>query len=206
MFVNKHAFLLSVSNPLGMLTVNHLGKNVGGRCKASIRKALFSQFAVYKSQSLAVTTLLSDGEGAIASLHSEIHGLGISVNPNGANKHVGTIERNIRVVKERVRGITSTLPYLLACSLLPWLINFVVTKINLVPRTGGLIHLSPREAFFGVKTDFKRDLRCGFGDYLECSVPDPDNSIKPRTQACIALCPLGLQGAVKCFSLDSRKV
>lgn len=40
---------------------------------------------------------------------------------------------------------------------------------------GGILNIRPREAFLG----FKRDLRCGFGDYMECSTPDPNNSTHP---------------------------
>jgi hypothetical protein len=76
-----------------------------------------------------------------------------------------------------------------------------VTRINLVPHRGGLIGISPREAFLGVKADYKRDLRCAFGDYLECTVRQPDNSMAPRTEACIALLPKGTQGTIICHSM-----
>ena len=66
------------------------------------RKALWSQFNLYASQSFSIRTLLTDGEGAIGSLRSEIEGSGIVVNPTGANQHVEVIERKIRLVKERV--------------------------------------------------------------------------------------------------------
>jgi hypothetical protein len=35
----------------------------------------------------------------------------IALNTTAAQKHVGEIERKIRVIKERARGTTSTLPY-----------------------------------------------------------------------------------------------
>jgi hypothetical protein len=206
MFVNQHAFLVSVSEPLQMLTATHLGKDMGGRAKAIVRQALAKQIGLYKSRQFTITTLLSDGEGAIASLTSEIEASSIAVNPSGAGQHVPTIERNIRTMKERARGILATIPYELPTTLIPWLVYYVVTRINIVPRRGGLDHLSPREAFLGIKTDFKRDLKCGFGDYLECSVPNQDNSMLARTQSCIALCPIGTQGTIKCMSLVTWQV
>ena len=36
---------------------------------------------------------------------------GVAVNVAAANKHVGEVEQKIRVVKERCRGITATLPF-----------------------------------------------------------------------------------------------
>jgi hypothetical protein len=79
MFVNKHAFLTSVSSPLALTTCSDLGRGVGGRSKAPIRKALFEQLSAYTAQGYKVTTLLTDGEGAIASLTSELQGRGVAV-------------------------------------------------------------------------------------------------------------------------------
>ena len=203
MFADKHAFLVGVTSPLGMITCTHLGKGVGGRAKASIRKALSDQITVYKSKQFRVTTLLSDGEGAIASLTSEIQGSGITVNPNGSGQHAVVVERNLRTIKERARSIISSLAFVIASSLLPYLVYYVVCRINLVPRRGGIAHVSPRESFLGIKADYTRDFKCSFGDYLECTVPTTDNSLQPRTQACIALCPTGTQGAMRCLCLST---
>jgi hypothetical protein len=73
---------------------------MGGRAKAIVRQALAKQIGLYKSRQFLITALLSDGEGAIASLTSEIEASGIAVNPSGAGQHVPTIERNIRIMKK----------------------------------------------------------------------------------------------------------
>ena len=41
---------------------------------------------------------------------------------------------------------------------------------------------SPRESFLGRKADGKRDFRCAFGDYVQCTVPETDNSMKSQTE------------------------
>ena len=100
MFVNGDPYLISVSAPLGLTTVNHLS---GKRNFASVRGALYEQLDLYKSEGFDITTILNDGEGAVAKLTTLLRGRGIHVNPTGAGQHVANIERKIRVVKERCR-------------------------------------------------------------------------------------------------------
>jgi hypothetical protein len=207
MFVNRRAFLISLTKPLGYTLVHDLGTNVGARSKSSIRRALNEQIASYKAQRFQIKTLLTDGEGAIASLKSELNANGIVVNPSGPGQHVPDIERKIREVKERMRTVLHSLPFTLPQSLLAWLVYYAVRQINIVIHSGGPSGVSPREAFLGVKTDFTRDCRVGFGDYLEATNPHThDNSMAARTQACIALLPIGIQGTIRCLSLDTGKI
>ena len=206
MFVNLHAFLVSVGTPLGFTMVNDLGYKVGGKAKTVIRKALLSQINLYKSEGFEPKTILTDGEGAIASLTAELNGRGITVNPAGPGQHVPVIERKLREIKEHARSVYNTLPFKLPAKMLPYLIFFAVSRINLVPHRGGPHNVSPREAFTGIKVDFKRDLRCGFGEYAECTVPVTDNTMKPRTHSCLSLLPTGKQGSVKFLSFDTGKV
>eukprot|EP00957_Ditylum_brightwellii_P101216 7713306-Ditylum_brightwellii.AAC.1 len=44
-------------------------------------------------------------------LKGELSTKGIDLNPASAHEHVPEIERCIRVIKERVRGVYCTLPY-----------------------------------------------------------------------------------------------
>jgi hypothetical protein len=81
--------------------------------------------------------------------------------------------------------------------------------VNLTIHKGGPLGITPREAFFGTKFDFTRDCRVGFGDYVEATVPNSSvtkNTLKSRTESCIALLPFGNQGTVKCLSLSSGSV
>ncbi len=110
----------------------------------------------------------------------------------GAGSHVAIAERGGRVVKERCRSIISALPYQLPARLTRYLVLFVVTRLNLIPRAADGSTLSPRERFTGQKMIYKRDLEIGFGDYAEAwAKPKQKNSMEPRTISGIALCPVG---------------
>jgi hypothetical protein len=151
MFVDKSAYFISVTQPLGLTMITELGRTTASRAKDSIRKALISQMNPYKARGFIIKTLLSDGEGAMASLTSELEAAGIIVNPVGPGQHVHPIERKIREVKEHARGIFNTLPFRLASFLLVWLLCFVVSRINMIPHRGGPVDVAPREAFYGSK-------------------------------------------------------
>lgn len=66
----------------------------------------------------------------------------------------------------------------------------------------------PRELLTGRKLDYKRDLRVGFGDYVQAYDPAVvKNSFQPRTHGCIVLSPLNnTQGTMYMLSLRSGKV
>ena len=68
-------------------------------------------------------------------------------------------------------------------------------------------HTSPLEQFYGIKLDAKRDLRVRFGDYLEATVPNTDNTMAARTAGCITLLPAGnLTGSVYVCMLGFKEV
>ena len=53
------------------------------------------------------------------------------------------------------------------------------------------------EQFSGIKLDASRDLRMGFCDYLEATVPNTNNTTAAHTEGCLALLSTGnLQGSV----------
>ena len=207
MFVDSDAFLISVGTPLGITQVHELGRSKRARALESVRLKLNKQIAEFKSRKFQVIALNTDGEGAIYAMTKELQDQGIEVNPAGPGMHVPVIEIKIKEVKERSRGIFHSLPFSLAASLIVWLVYFCVSRINLVPHKSGFANISPTEAFLGRKTDYKRDLRCGFADYAECFDPYSDNTIRSRTHPAISLIPTGNRsGSVKFLSLVSGKV
>ena len=65
--------------------------------------------------------------------------------------------------------------------------------------------ISPLEQFTGRKIDAARDLRVQFGDYVQATVSNADNTMCSRTQGCIALLPTGnLTGSVKMWCLSTN--
>ena len=205
MFVERDPYLVSVSTPLGLTMCTHLG---GKRTESTITKALREQIAAYTAERFVVRTVLSDGEGAILSSSTMLKEKGISFNPSGPGQHVPVIENKIRRIKERVRAHLSVLPFHVPIVLMKWLVSFCVSRINCIPTATAMSKVSPREIFLGRKLDKSRDIRLGFGDYVQCTTPNViKNSMTPRTEGAIALLPVGnLQGSVKFFSLTTSKV
>ena len=205
-FVNQIAFLLVVDSDLGVTMVIELGKSKGSRSLASIRTASLKQINRWKSRGFHVTQVTVDPEAGLLALKSDLGAQGINVEPRAGGTHVPTAERKIRVIKERCRSIVHSLPYMLPLFLLAWMVYFAVSRINLFPTKGGLVKVSPFEAFNGRKVDFDRDLRVGFGKYCEVNV-DTDNTLKSRTASAISLLSTGsASGSVKFYNLATGRV
>jgi len=205
MFVEGEPYLISVSTPLGLTMCTHLASGKGAE---SVKKAMFDQIAAYESERFVIRTILSDLEGSISSIRAELNQRGIRVNPSGPGQHVPVVERKIQQVKERVRAHLSTMPYLMNTVLLKWLVYYCISRINCIPSSTNQARISPRELFYGRKLDAKRDVRIGFGEYVQCVTPNLiKNSMSPRTEGAISLLPVGnLQGSVKFFSLATGKI
>ena len=59
----------------------------------------------------------------------------------------------------------------------------------------------------GRKLNYKRDLRFEFGSYIEARNPYGDSSMTSRTSGMIPLLSTeNIQGSVRCFSLDTKRV
>jgi hypothetical protein len=207
MYIDKQAYLLSVSTPMGLLSVNHLGAAAGAKAAKSLKVALLDQMTMFQRYGYKITDILTDGEGAVAKITVDLARLSVVVNTAGPGEHVPLIERKIRQVKERVRGILNTLPYRLAGSLLHWLVSFAVTRINLMPSKTGYINVSAREVLTGRKVSYDRDVRVGFGDYVQAVTRVTNNSMTGRTDGAIALCPtMNQQGSCSFLLLSSKEV
>ena len=145
-------------------------------------------------------------EGGLDALRGRISGVRVEV--VGAGMHVVTAERRIRVVKERQRASSATLPWNVPLRLIPGQVYWIAFHLNAIMRKSNNIYLSPREAFTGVRLYYKRDIRgLTFGDYCQVyAFPEPVNSTLPRTTGAIAEYPTGnVDGAWKFYSLVTGK-
>ena len=102
----------------------------------------------------------------------------IVCNTTSAKEHVAEAERGICTVKERSRGIRSTLPF----SHFPKrvkieLIYFVAFWLNALPVKSGISRkFSPREIILCWQLDVKKQCRVFFGEYCEAhDEPYPSN-------------------------------
>ena len=68
--------------------------------------------------------------------------------------------------------------------------------------------MSPRELFTGIRVDYKRDCRLGFGEYVQVSADnDITNTMQPRTYGAISLGSVGnMQGIYLFMTLLTWKI
>jgi hypothetical protein len=125
MFVEKAPYLISVGSPMPVTLVTNLA---GQRSAAPVAKALQDHINKYLAARKDIFAIFSDGEGAIAKLTGQLNQRGIIVNISGAGAHAPIIERRIRMIKERVRGVLSTLAFNLPQSLFKYLVAFAVAS------------------------------------------------------------------------------
>ena len=211
MFIDKIAILIGVATPLGLsmaYSLNNLVLKKSSRATEHVRKGIAHFLGVLGSQGFKTSVIMSDGEGAVVTLVDELGKLGVDVDISGAGGHVARIERKIRIIKERVRSHTAYhLPFTLSSVGIVMCVLYVVSRLNYEPYGEREYGPSPREAFIGRKPDGKRDFRCSFGDYVQCTVPKTDSSLKSRTEDCVVMLPLGNRtGTVRMLSLATGKL
>ena len=211
MFIDKIATLIGVATPLGLTIAAGLinyDSNKASRSAAVLKKAILYFIEVLMSQNFKTSVIMCDGEGAMTNILPTINSLGIDVDISGAGGHVARVERRIRVVKERVRAhVAYHLPFTLSTVGISMCILYVVSRLNYEPAGVREWGPSPREAFTGRKPDGKKDFRCSFGDYAQCTLPNTDSSMKSRTDDCVVMLPLGNRtGTVRMLSLATGKL
>lgn len=138
-------------------------------------------------------------------LHRDIAGKTTS-----AHEHVPEVERQIRVIKERVRGLYYSLPYTtIPKVMMETLVHYVVSWLNNFPPKGGISNtVSPRTLFSGVVLDFNKHCKLEFGEYCHVHKKNnPTNSIEPRITGTVAIgSTYNLQTGTKFLSLNSGRL
>jgi hypothetical protein len=134
----------------------------------------------------------------------------VECNTTAVKEHVSEAERSIRTVKERTRGIVTTLPFAhIPRRMKIEFVYFTVLWLNAFPvKTGISSTYSPQEILLRWRLDYKKHCQVLPGTYCEVhDKPDPSNSMVGHTHEGIALGPTGnLQGSVKFFCLNTGRV
>lgn len=212
-FIEGEPYLFSVSSPLDLTMVNVLinpgAKSImAARSTPNLRSNLYEQLSKYHAHGFRITSVICDGEGGFRGFFPDLEAIKIRVVSGIAADHPAPkVDRRIRSIKESMRASLAGLPFNTPKSWLKYLVLFTVTRFNLFPHSPPWSGASPRELFSGVKTDFRRDVRIYFGEYTQCEVSYPDNTMEPRSMSCIALYPTGsLSGSCKFMVLKTMKV
>ena len=210
MFVKKLAILVGVCTPLdltlatSLTTIDMLKPS---RAAEAVRKGINYFLGVMRSQGFNARLIMTDGEGAIAKLKTELNMLGVEVDVSRAGGHVARVERRIQVIKERMRTHMHHLPFALSLLCLSLLALYCVSRLNYEPSSTREWGASARELFLGRKADARRDFRCAYGDYVQSTVPETSNDMRARTEDCVVMLPTGNRtGSVKMLSLATGKI
>jgi hypothetical protein len=130
MFVEGIPFLVTVDDSIGLTGITHLGYGKGARSTAIVCKALLQHVNVYRAHGFRPSEILTDGEGAVEAATDALSQNGVSVNVNAPEDKVNLVERKIGTIKGIARSVIHSLPYRLAYTLLPHLLNFAVSRIR----------------------------------------------------------------------------
>ena len=207
MFVNSAPFMVTFSRKIRLRTVEFIPNRTVATLISSLKKVI----NLYARGGYIVNLIMMDQE--FEKVEGEL-GL-VEINTTAAREHVGEIERSNRVVKERARSISSTLPYaVLPKQIVIHLIYYVVTFLNCsVAENGVSDTLSPREIVLRRKLDWikhctSKGEALEFGEYVEAHEdPDITNTPRSRTYPSIYLGPTtNIQGTKKVFDLKTGVV
>ena len=159
MHVMEERFLIVVSKPLNLVNVIHFEKAPNSNM---LEDALGSVVNSLLAKRFIITKIILDRERCNLNVANKFKNIDVEL--VGADSHVPVVERIIRTIKEHVRATISGLVYNLPKLFVKHLVYFIVGKINLIPWND---NISAREAFTGIKLDYKRDLALKFGDYVQ---------------------------------------
>jgi len=193
--------LIGVAMPLGAT----LSEALVSKSNACITQAIDKMIKKLAARNFVVSSILSDGERALS--HPTLKH---EVVPPGT--HVPIVERKIRTIKERCRAVVNSLSYHLPKRLLSHLVTFVVTRINMLLTSSVHVNqsnITPREKYYGRKTDIKRDVSIAFGRYVQAYNPNNNkiNSMAERSHGGISLYPSGdTNGSIYVYNLSTGKI
>ena len=188
MHVNGIPFFVTRSRHIHFGTVDVLPSLQATDIGAALRRVV----NIYARGGFQVTMALMDG--AFAGQHDVCNQLQVKLNTTSRDEHVGDVERYIRTVKERMRGISNTIPFKrLTRNMVMELAKAVVYWLNSVPSHMGVSPMmSPRTIITGQLLDYHKHCRYEFGEYVQTH-EEHDNSLLSRTVGAIALRPTGNQ-------------
>jgi hypothetical protein len=165
-FIDGDSYLITVFRPCDYTVVNHI-KDRSAEC---IKVTMFHQLRILEAQKFTIDVIVTDNEGGILAIGDELLRNNYLLNSVGAGEHVSIVENKIKTLKGRCRSYLNSLYFPLMFSALRYLVEYVTIMLNLVPSKIHEDPTSPYEKVYGIKIDFKVQLRISFGDYAECTI------------------------------------
>ena len=155
----------------------------------TILKCIDEIIKMYRSNGFKIQFVITDHE--FESIRDTLNDTyNIILNTSSANEHIPEMERDIRTIKDKMRGSRASLPY----TIMPRIMTLACCKyhvywLNIFPRTNSL------SSFYGPRVfmqqhfpNYKTMCRLEFGSYCEVhDDPKPSNTMTSRTTSAIAL-------------------
>jgi hypothetical protein len=160
-FINKVAFFVTRSRRLQFATAIV----TTGVTKPHLVDNLDQVVKLYKCFGFRVRTCFADGQ--FECLRNEVEG--VHIDTSSHDRHIGDIERLIRVIKERVRSLRAGLPFRrLPRRVIIEAVTFVMFWLNSFPARGGVSCIySPRTIIMGTTVSQRLHCRLPFSSYAE---------------------------------------
>jgi hypothetical protein len=189
-FVDKIPFFISLSDNICFTGTTHLQNKSG----PSLALAFTEIFTIYQRRGFQIRMVYGDGD--FEPMRAMIEGLpgNPKLDVTAASEHVATVERKIRVVKERSRALRHSLPYdRIPPIMTVHMVLFACRMLNFFPTSVGFGHgYTPQALLTGRALNYATDLRLAFGQYCQVHEnSEPRNSQVARTQGAICLGPSG---------------
>ena len=187
MFVYGTAYLVVILSPMEF----SFAIPIEGKSTTDIHAALAHVLVECGKRNHTITWIVSDSESTmktneIAQLLSEFHAESDN-KPSGT--HAPRVERRIRFIKDKLRIILQGLPYNVTRNLLKWATQCACRMTNMQTSSSSTDNITPREKFLRRHTNYLTDVGPAFGTYVQCTVPNTNNTMEPRTEGCIMLMP-----------------
>ena len=175
----------------------------------TLADGILNVIAFHRTKGFNVSLVLTDGK--FKAIRGVIHDEGkADLNTSAPNEHVPEVERNIRIIKGRVRSTLHGMPYRkIPRKMKAELVLTIVTLLNMVSRKASISdRYSPRELVTGVRTEYNKHLKTSSEKY--CLVHDDKTSTKTmaaRATRAIAIGPdSNSQGSYKFYLLDTGSI
>ena len=203
MYVNSVRFFVTISQHLQFGTI----EMINDAKVATLVKSVQQVQKVYGKRGFFIKNINMDNQ--FVPIKVSIEALATNVNYVSRDEHVPEVERFIRTLKERIRGIQCTLPFKRFPARLT--IELVASQLfwwNAVPKSSGASQtLSPRTIVTGQTIDYTKHCRLQFGEYVQTHEETNNDTGHERTIGAIALRPTGnSQGGYYFYSLKSGRV
>ncbi|KAL7564336.1 hypothetical protein ACA910_007188 [Epithemia clementina (nom. ined.)] len=205
MFINGLPFLTTISRQIMYRTACRLQQ----QSMDHYWSALKDVFRVYNAAGFRITKIHADNE--FRALREDLKNLeNIEIKLANAQEHVPEAERNIRVMKERVRATFHRLPFTKITKIMTQVLVMECAKqLNFFPPKDSVsTQYSPRMIIHHEPLDYERHCATPFGTYVQ-ALDDSmiKNDLRPRTIDCIYLRPSPLhQTGYELLDLRTNRV